>query len=215
MSKHPHLCEKHGFIDQIDGGGIKSFVECPLCELEEARKQIQGMKVALAAWSNGKHAEWCASGCGYDCNCGLSFLEGDLQKGLDDFKAGRTSRKAVEELLGDETGSIEAPIAQESCVRPSTLAHVFPCMSVEGKYEPEGVAQRIMQALALKGDVFRILSWEEYRDYVGRTRTIDERYFLGVVDDCASEERARAFSGVWNKTAEEAEKNETMARFAE
>ena len=66
--------------------------------------------------------------------------------------------------------------------------------------EPESVAQNIMVILARTGDVFREITFEEYRAERlkdGKFHSAEKDYFKSVVKDCKSPESAAEFSPVW------------------
>lgn len=84
-------------------------------------------------------------------------------------------------------------------LKPSDFTY-WPKQSKYWKMEPESVAENIMVILARTGDVFRDITFEEYR----AERLKDERfhkaekdYFNQVVYYCSSSIIASGFSPVW------------------
>lgn len=89
-------------------------------------------------------------------------------------------------------------------MKPSNFKS-YPLDSVMQKSECEIVARNIMVILERTGDVFRNLSWEEYKEERindGGFSSREKEYFTRVIDYCSSEERAREFSIVWTNIKE-------------
>lgn len=66
--------------------------------------------------------------------------------------------------------------------------------------ECETVARNIMVILSRTGDVFRLLSWEEYkaeREKDGSFTESEHQYFDSVVGFCVAAESAKAFCPTW------------------
>ena len=77
-----------------------------------------------------------------------------------------------------------------------------PMGSVLRKSEFETVAQNIMLILKRTGDVFRELTWEEYKEERLKDRNFSERekqYFDGVIGYCNSADKAVLFCNNWAK----------------
>ena len=75
-----------------------------------------------------------------------------------------------------------------------------PFDSVLHNYEAEVVACNILIILSRTDNVFRLLSWEEYkleREKDGEFTKSEEGYFKQVVGFCTTAEAARTFSPVW------------------
>ena len=75
-----------------------------------------------------------------------------------------------------------------------------PCGSVFKKFEAENVARNIMVILKRTGDIFRSLSWEEYkkeRMNDGNFSNAEKRFFKKVIVYCNSEETAKLFAPNW------------------
>lgn len=78
----------------------------------------------------------------------------------------------------------------------------YPWSSVFQKTENEVIAQNIMKILERTGNKFRPLSWEEYQTERQKDKNfsvIEKKYFNEVISYCESEEKAKTFSGHWNK----------------
>ena len=83
--------------------------------------------------------------------------------------------------------------------RPSDFME-YPWSSVEEKCEAEIVARNVMAILGRTGDVWRKLSWTEYRlerKKDGDFSSLERSYFESVRPYTVSEEKARSFSEVW------------------
>jgi hypothetical protein len=83
--------------------------------------------------------------------------------------------------------------------RPSDFMQ-YPWSSVEEKCEAEIVARNVMVILGRTGDVWRKLSWTEYRserEKDGDFSSSEKYYFESVRPYTVSEKMARSFSGVW------------------
>ncbi len=79
----------------------------------------------------------------------------------------------------------------------------FPLESVLQKCESETIAQNIMKILERTGNVFRELTFEEYR--IERLKDGDfsegeENYFEKVIGYCVDSKCAKLFSEAWNIT---------------
>jgi hypothetical protein len=85
-------------------------------------------------------------------------------------------------------------------MKPSNFTK-FPWNSVLEKSESETVAQNIMKILKRTGNIFRELSWEEYkseRQKDGNFSDIEKSYFDEVIKFCKSADTAKCFSKTWN-----------------
>jgi hypothetical protein len=85
-------------------------------------------------------------------------------------------------------------------MNPSDFTN-FPWDSVFQKTESEMVAQNIMKILTRTGNVFKDLSFEEYKQERlkdGHFTEIEEQYFNKVIDYCKSADTAKLFSRKWN-----------------
>lgn len=88
-------------------------------------------------------------------------------------------------------------------LKPSVFT-AFPCSSVFRKCEAEQIAVNIMVILERTGDVFRPLSWKEYkkeRMKDGEFTEGEKPYFEQVKEYCGSAYEAINFSTVWGKAA--------------
>ena len=89
-------------------------------------------------------------------------------------------------------------------MKPSDFAKVFPSASVFLNNESETAAQNIMIMLARRGDTWRALTFDEYREIRmadGASSVCvegEQYYFDKVVRYCVSEEIARLFSPNWD-----------------
>lgn len=75
-----------------------------------------------------------------------------------------------------------------------------PIGSVLQKSESETIARNIMVILQRTGDVFRELTWDEYKQERLKDKNFYEAengYFKDVITYCANAERAMCFSPVW------------------
>ena len=78
---------------------------------------------------------------------------------------------------------------------------VFPWASVTGNSESETIAKNIMTILSRTGNVFRPLTWDEYkveRLKDGNFTESEKKYFDKVIKFCFSPETARLFCQDWN-----------------
>ncbi len=76
----------------------------------------------------------------------------------------------------------------------------YPIASVLQTAEAETVARNIMVILKRKGDEFKPLSWDEYKEERlkdGFFNENEKQYFDDVIGYCASEDTAKLFSKVW------------------
>lgn len=88
-------------------------------------------------------------------------------------------------------------------LRPSDFTD-FPYNSILQKIEPETIAQNVMVMLESLGNVFRKLTWEEYRArrLVGNgiwSSSHDEFWFEEVISYCKSANAAILFSPEWHR----------------
>ena len=84
-------------------------------------------------------------------------------------------------------------------MKPSDFTS-YPWSSVLQNPESEIVAQNIMKVLKRTGDVFKPLSWEEYKEERmkdGGFSTTEKYYFDKVIDYCKSADTAVLFSKEW------------------
>lgn len=87
---------------------------------------------------------------------------------------------------------------------PSHFKNTSPMGSVIGKSEAETVARNIMVILSRTGDVFRPLSWDEYkteRMKDGNFSEKERRYFDQVIGYCKSADTAVLFCPGWAEVA--------------
>ena len=87
----------------------------------------------------------------------------------------------------------------ETKMKPSDFKS-YPFSSVLQNSESETVALNIMVILSRTGDVFRDLTWEEYkleRMKDGNFTETEIRYFKLVIDYCKSSGAAIIFSSNW------------------
>lgn len=83
---------------------------------------------------------------------------------------------------------------------PKDFSNIFPMGSVARSWEAERIAKNIMVILARSGNVFRPLSWDEYKKerlQDGAFTESEKRFFDGVIDYCKSPDTARLFSEEW------------------
>lgn len=86
-------------------------------------------------------------------------------------------------------------------MKPSDFTKNFPFSSVYMNTETEIVAMNVMTILKRTGDVFRELSWDEYKDERmkdGNFSVSEKRYFERVIPYCVSGEEAKKFSKQWD-----------------
>jgi hypothetical protein len=84
-------------------------------------------------------------------------------------------------------------------MHPSTFA-VFPWSSVLQNSQSEQIAKNIMVILGRTRDIFRPLSWEEYKEERlkdGQFTEGERYYFDKVIKYCQSAETAVLFSRSW------------------
>lgn len=89
-------------------------------------------------------------------------------------------------------------------MKPSDFKNKSTMGSIFRKRECEVVAQNVMKILARTGDVFRLLSWDEYkaeRQKDGNFSEREYRFFDDVVNYCASSHGAAAFCPGWAEVA--------------
>jgi hypothetical protein len=87
-------------------------------------------------------------------------------------------------------------------MKPSDFKKAFPYSSVMRKTECEIVASNIMSILGRKGNEWRTLSWEEYKEERlkdGNFSYKEEVFFNKVIDYTTSPDKARSFSKGWGK----------------
>lgn len=85
-------------------------------------------------------------------------------------------------------------------MKPSFFANKHPWCSVFGTGEHETVAVNIMRILKRTGDVFRELTFDEYKAVRledGYFNDIEEHYFNDVIEYCKSSDAAQTFSASW------------------
>lgn len=90
-------------------------------------------------------------------------------------------------------------------MKPADYAHVSTMGSVSGKSETETVARNIMVILARTGNVFRPLSWDEYRKermLDGNFSEKERAHFDCAAKYCESSETAALFCPDWEKVGE-------------
>ena len=90
-------------------------------------------------------------------------------------------------------------------MKPSDYVHVSAMGSVPGKREMEIVAENIMMILARTGNVFRPLSWGEYkaeRMDDGNFSEKEKSHFNHAMKYCKSSETAALFCSGWEKVGE-------------
>lgn len=90
-------------------------------------------------------------------------------------------------------------------LRPSDLAGRVPYDSELGKANYEFIADNIMIILYRTYNVFRPLSWEEYKKERlkdGEFTESEKKYFDAVIDWCTTPEKARRFSKNWDIKAQ-------------
>ncbi len=78
----------------------------------------------------------------------------------------------------------------------------FPYSSIERKVEAETIAVNIMVILQRTGNIFRKLSWKEYKKERlkdGEFTESEHEYFDKVIDYCKSVDTAKLFSKVWKE----------------
>lgn len=86
-------------------------------------------------------------------------------------------------------------------MNPSQIKKIHPYDSIYHKNEHEVVALNIAVILAGTGDVFRKLSWEEYKERRlkdGNFTESEKYYFDAVCGHVATAGDARRFSPAWN-----------------
>lgn len=84
-------------------------------------------------------------------------------------------------------------------MKPSNFCST-PFDSVLKNSESETIARNIMVILSRTGDVFRLLSWEEYKEHRmkdGNFTESEKQYFDRVVGFCVASESAKAFCPSW------------------
>ena len=84
-----------------------------------------------------------------------------------------------------------------------------PMGSVLQEAESETIARNIMVILARTGDIFRPLSWKEYKTEREKDKDFssgEKSYFEVVIDYCKSPDTARLFSPVWEQAYLKAQK---------
>jgi hypothetical protein len=84
---------------------------------------------------------------------------------------------------------------------PQDICTIHPFDSVLQSNECETVARNILVILARTGNVFRLLTWDEYkaqRLIDGHFTEREKLFFHKVVLHCATVENARLFSRYWN-----------------
>ena len=89
-------------------------------------------------------------------------------------------------------------------LKPSMLT-MHPFKSITKKCEAETVAQNIMVILKRTGDVFRTLTWEEYKEERlkdGHFSEAEHEYFDEVIEFSKTANVAILFSPTWRNVAD-------------
>lgn len=105
----------------------------------------------------------------------------------------------------DSTGFLDGWYIKEETLKPSHFTSK-PFGSFVKRSEVETVAANIMKILKRTGDIFRDLSWDEYKEERLKDGGFSETegiYFSVAIPNCISAEKAKSFSPVWNKVKEE------------
>lgn len=84
---------------------------------------------------------------------------------------------------------------------PRDICTIHPFNSITQSHKAETVARNIMVILARTGNVFRLLTWEEYkaqRIVDGHFTERECEFFEKVSRFCVTEETVRLFSNYWD-----------------
>lgn len=90
-------------------------------------------------------------------------------------------------------------------MNPSHLKNVFGHDSVFQKMEAEIIANNIILILSRTGDVWRKLTFDEYKQERLKDNNFgvfEEKYFNQVIDYCISPDTAKLFSPDWRVVVE-------------
>lgn len=93
------------------------------------------------------------------------------------------------------------PHLQEKELAPGDFTE-FPYSSIICKAEAEVIAVNIMVILKRTGNIFRELSWDEYKKERlkdGEFTEYEREYFDKVIDYCKNVDTAKLFSKAWKK----------------